>query len=172
MARTFKTPDYEATLNLAVKISDCVPPHHLARFVVTVIRLLDLTVIYSQYGELGSPPYAPEMMLALLFYGYATGVFSSRKLEKATYESIPFRFITGDMHPDHDTIADFRKRFMLQIQDLFVQILLVAQTMDILELGNISIDGSKIHADASKSKAISYQRLLALESHLQAEVAE
>lgn len=172
MARKFRTPDYEAALNLEVKISDWLPPHHLARFVVMVIGLLDLTAIYSQYAELGAPPYAPEMMLALLFYGYATGVFSSRKLEKATYESIPFRFIAGDMHPDHDTIADFRKRFLPQIQDLFVQILLVAQTMGILELGNISIDGSKIHADASKSKAVSYKRLLALESHLQAEVAE
>jgi transposase len=111
-------------------------------------------------------------MLGLLFYGYATGVMSSRKIEQATYESVPFRFIAGGLHPDHDTIADFRKRFLAEITDLFVQVLVVAKEAGVLRLGNISLDGSKIHADASKSKAVSYERLLQLEKRLQAEVEE
>src|SRR3972149_127000 len=97
-------------------------------------------------------------------YGYTTGLFSSRKIEKATYESIPFRFIGGGLHPDHDTIANFRKTFLAEIKGLFVQILLVAQAAGVLKLGNLSLDGSKIHADASKSHALSYGRLVELEA--------
>jgi len=148
------------------------PPEHLSRFIVDVIAQLDLSGIYNQYGELGAPPYAPEILLGLLFYGYATGVFSSRKIERATYEVIPFRFIAGDMHPDHATIAAFRKQFLPKLKDLFVQILLIGQEMGHLQLGNVSVDGSKIHADASKSKAVSYKRLLAIEAFLQTEVEE
>jgi transposase len=148
------------------------PSDHLARFIVDVVAQLDLSEIYKQYSEKGAPPYAPEVLLGLLFYGYATGVFSSRKIEGATYEVIPFRFIAGDMHPDHDTIAYFRQRFLAELRELFVQILLIAQAMGHLQLGNVSLDGSKIHADASKSKAVSYKRLLAIEAYLQAEVNE
>ena len=109
-------------------------------------------------------------MLGLLFYGYATGVFSSRKIEKATYETLPFRFVAGGLHPDHDTLANFRKTFRAEIKELFVQVLLLAQAAGYLKLGNISIDGSKVHANASKSQAVSYKRLLELETHLHAEV--
>jgi len=172
MARKFTTVDYEEILDLQVSLRDVLPFDHLARFVVRVVAQLDLSSIYSQYSALGAPPYAPEILLALLFYGYATGVFSSRKIEKATYESIPFRFIAGNLHPDHDTIADFRKTFLPKIQELFAQILLLAQEEGKLELGNISLDGSKIHADASKSKAVSYKRLLELEAQLRQEVEE
>ncbi len=172
MARKFTTVDYEEILDLQVSLRDVLPFDHLARFVVRVVAQLDLSSIYNQYSALGAPPYAPEILLALLFYGYATGVFSSRKIEKATYESIPFRFIAGNLHPDHDTIADFRKTFLPEIQELFVQILLLAQEEGKLELGNISLDGSKIHADASKSKAVSYKRLLELEAQLRQEVEE
>ena len=172
MARNFKTVDYEQSLKQKVTIEECLSPDHLARFVVTVIAMLDLSAIYMRYAPRGGEPYAPEILLGLLFYGYATGVFSSRKIEKATYESIPFRFIAGGWHPDHDTIASFRKTFLPQIAELFVQILLVAKGMDVLKLGNISLDGSKVHADASKSKAVSYKRLLHLEKRLQAEVEE
>ena len=172
MARKFTTVDYEEILDLQVSLRDVLPFEHLARFVVRVVAQLDLSSIYSQYSALGAPPYAPEILLALLFYGYATGVFSSRKIEKATYESIPFRFIAGNLHPDHDTIADFRKTFLPKIQELFAQILLLAQEEGKLELGNISLDGSKIHADASKSKAVSYKRLLELEAQLRQEVEE
>jgi transposase len=120
----------------------------------------------------GGVAYAPEMLLGLLIYGYATGVFSSRKLERATYEVVPFIYIAGDKHPDHDTINSFRSRFLNEVKELFVQVLLIAQAMKLLQLGNISLDGSKIHADASKSKAVSYKRLLELDARLRKEVEE
>ena len=172
MTRKFKTPNYEETLDLQISLRDVLSPDHLARFIVDVVSQLDLSDIYRQYSDQGAPPYAPEMLLGLLFYGYATGVFSSRKIERATYEVIPFRFIAGDMHPDHDTIAHFRQLFLPGLKELFVQILLIAQEMGHLQLGNVSLDGSKIHADASKSKAVSYKRLLAMDAYLQAEVNE
>jgi transposase len=168
----FKTADYDATLDVTVRLGDCLPPDHLARFVVDTIAHLDLSAIYARYGPRGGQPYAPEILLALLFYGYATGVFSTRKLERATYESVPFRFIAGNLHPDHDTLATFRKTFLAELKDLFVQVLLLAQVAGALKLGNISLDGTKIHADAKKSKAVSYKQLLALEAHLRAEVEE
>ena len=172
MTRKFRTPNYEKTLDLQISLRDVLPPDHLARFIVDVVAQLDLSKIYQQYSEQGAPPYAPEVLLGLLFYGYATGVFSSRQIERATTEVIPFRFIAGDMHPDHDTIAHFRQQFLAELKELFVQILLIAQAMGHLQLGNVSLDGSKIHADASKSKAVSYKRLLAIEAYLQAEVNE
>src|SRR5215217_1359254 len=170
MSRIFKTVDYQATLDQTVRLGDLLPPDHLARFVVNVIAQLDLSPIYARYKSRGGIPYAPELLFGLLAYGYATGTFSSRKLERATYEAAPFRFVAGNLHPDHDTIASFRKTFLPELHDLFVQVLLLAQTMGVLKLGNISIDGTKIHADASKSKAVSYKRLLELETHLRAEV--
>ena len=170
MARKFKTVDYEAALELTVTIGACLPPDHLARFVVEIVKQLDLSCIYDQYGEGGGEPYDPRVLLGLLFYGYATGVFSSRQIEEKTYSSIPFYFIAGGLHPDHDTINTFRQDFLVDLKELFVQILLIAQAAAVLELGNITLDGSKIHADASKSKAVSYQRLLELDRQLQAEV--
>ena len=172
MARNFKTVDYDQSLKQTVTIEECLPPGHLARFIVAIIAMLDLSSIYAQYAPRGGEPYAPEILLGLLFYGYATGLFSSRKIERATYESIPFRFIAGGLHPDHDTIANFRKTFLPEIAELFVQVLLVAKEAGVLKLGNISLDGSKIHADASKSKAVSYKRLLQRERQVQAEVEE
>jgi transposase len=172
MTRKFKTVDYEATLNLTVSLREALPPTHLARFVADVIAQLDLSPLYARYGTRGGEPFAPEILLGLLFYGYAIGVFSSRLIEQATYESLPFRFLAGDLHPDHDTIANFRKTFLPELKDLFVQVLLLAQAAGVLKLGNISLDGTKIHADASKSHAVSYQRLLELERQLRAEVDE
>jgi transposase len=172
MSKRFKTADYEETLNLTIQLGEALPVDHLARFVVAIIAQLDLSEIYARYGSRGGEAYAPEILLGLLFYGYATGVFSSRKIEKATYENLAFRYIAGNMHPDHDTIANFRKSFLREIKELFVQILLLAQVAGVLELGNISLDGSKVHADASKSKAVSYKRLQELEDHLRKEVNE
>ncbi|MCP4419003.1 MAG: transposase [Chloroflexi bacterium] len=172
MTRKFRTADYEKTLDLQISLRAVLPPDHLARFIVDLVAQLDLSEIYNQFRDQGAPPYAPGVTLGVLFYGYAIGVFSSRKLEKATYEVIPFRFIAGDMHPDHDTIATFRKQFLAELKELFIQILLIAQAMGHLQLGDVSLDGSKIHADASKSKAVSYKRLLAIEAYLQAEVNE
>jgi transposase len=172
MSRVFRTPNYKSTLNQVVKLGDALPASHLARFVVDIIAQVDLSRIYAQYAAVGGAAIAPEVLLGLLFYAYATGVFSSRKIERATYESIPFRFIAGGLHPDHDTIAHFRKTFLPEIQGLFVRILLLAQMSGVLKLGNISLDGSKIHADASKSKAVSYKRLLEIEAQLRTEVGE
>ena len=172
MARSFERVDYEKSGQQTVTIDDCLPSDHLARFIVSIIALLDLSAIYAQYGPVGGVAYAPEVLLGLLIYGYATGVFSSRQIEKGTYESIPFRFIAGGLHPDHDTIANFRKTFLAEFVEVFVQVLVVAQALGYLKLGNISLDGSKIHADASKSKAVSYGYLPKLEQRLQAEVAE
>ena len=172
MACRFKIIDYEKALDQTVTIRDVLPADHLARFIAKVILLLDLSAIYAQYAPVGGEAYAPEILLGLLFYGYATAVFSSRKIENATYESIPCRFLAGGWHPDHDTIAHFRKTFLPEITDLFTQVLVIAHELGVLKLGNISVDGSKIHADASKSHAVSYGRLLQLEQRLHAEVEE
>jgi transposase len=172
MSRRFKKVNYEQALDLTVRLGDCLPPDHLARFVVDSVAQLDLTALYGQYGPRGGEPYAPEVLLGLLLYGYATGVFSSRRIERATYESVPFRFIAGNLHPDHDTLAVFRRAFLPELKNLFVQVLLLAQEAGVLKLGTISLDGTKVHADASKRKAISYKRLLELETQLQAEVGE
>src|SRR3989441_11456858 len=172
MSRTFKTVNYEQALDLTVRLGDCLPPEHLARFVVDSVALLDLSALYAHYGSRGGEPYAPEVLLGLLFYGYATGVFSSRKIERATYEAVPFRFIAGNLHPDHDTLATFRRTFLPELKDLFVQVLLLAQQAGVLKLGTISLDGTKLHADASKHNAVSYKRLLELEAQLRSEVEE
>jgi transposase len=172
MSRTFKTVNYDQALELTVRLGDCLPPDHLARFVVDSVAQLDLSALYEHYGTRGGEPYAPEVLLGLLLYGYATGVFSSRKIERATYEAVPFRFIAGNLHPDHDTLATFRRTFLPELKDLFVQVLLLAQEAGVLKLGTISLDGTKIHADASKRKAVSYKRLLELEAQLRTEVEE
>jgi len=172
MKRTFKTVDYDQALDLTVRLGDCLPPDHLARFVVDSVAQLDLSALYAHYGTRGGEPYAPEVLLGLLLYGYATGVFSSRKIERATYEAVPFRFIAGNLHPDHDTLATFRRTFLPELKDLFVQVLLLAQEAGVLKLGTISLDGTKIHADASKHSAVSYKRLLEVEAQLRSEVEE
>src|SRR3989440_10769876 len=140
MKRTFKTVDYARALELTVRWGDCLPPDHLARFVVDSVAQLDLSALYARYGTRGGEPYAPEVLLGLLFYGYATGVFSSRKIERATSESIPFRFIAGNLHPDHDTLAAFRQTYLCEIKDLFVQVLFLAQEAGVFQIGNISLD--------------------------------
>lgn len=172
MSRTFKTVDYDQALDLTVRLGDCLPSDHLARFVVESVAQLDLSALYAHYGSRGGEPYASEMLLSLLLYGYATGVFSSRKIERAPYEAVPFRFIAGNLHPDHDTLAAFRRTFLPELKDLFTQVLLLAQEAGVLKLGTISLDGTKVHADASKRKAVSYKRLLELENQLRAEVEE
>ena len=169
--RQFRHADYEATEKAQITLGEALPEEHLSRFIVSVVGLLDLSDLYGRYGSRGGMPYAPEVLLGLLLYGYATGTFSSRKLERATYESIPFRYIAGNMHPDHDTINQFRKDNLEILKGLFVQVLMLAYILGYVKLGNISIDGSKIHADASKSKAVSYGRILSMEKHLHQEIA-
>ena len=153
-------------------IQDWLPEKHLARFVVEIISQLNLRPLTETYSGKGCKAYHPEIMLALLFYGYATGVFSSRKIEKATYDSIAFRFISANTHPDHDTIANFRKRFLEQLTPFFVQILMYARKMGLLKLGKVSLDGTKINANASKHHALSWGHACKIEKQLQAEVAE
>jgi transposase len=170
MSRKFQTADDEATLNATVTLRECLPPDHVARFIVDVITQLDLGALDARYGPRGGEAIAPEMLFGLVFYGYATGTFSARKIARATSESLPFHFLAGGLHPDHDPIANFRKTFLPELQDLFVHLLLSAQAIGVLTLGNISLDGTTIHADASKSKAISDKRLLELDSQLRTEV--
>lgn len=159
-------------MNAPISLREALPGQHLARFAVDIITQLDLSKIYAGYAEQGGEAIAPEALLGLLFYGYATGVFSSRKIEKATYENLGFRYVAGGLHPDHDTIANFRKTFLAELQGLFVEILLLAKTSGVLKLGNLSLDGSKVRADASKSHAVSYKRLIELEAQLKNEVVE
>lgn len=168
--RKFRQADYQATEEVAIKLGEALPQGHLARYIVSVVALLDLEEIYERYSAVGGMPYAPEVLLGLLLYGYATGTFSTRKLEKATYEQIPYRYIAGNMHPDHDTINEFRRNNLAALKGLFVQVLLMAHFMGYVKLGNVSIDGSKIHADASKSQAVSYGRIGELETRLQQEI--
>ena len=170
--RQYKRVDYEAALDETVTIREVLPPDHLVRFVAKVLALLDLSAFYARYGAVGGVAYAPEVLLGLLLYGYMTGVFSSRKIEQATRESIPFRYLAGGMHPDHDTLANFRRTFLNEIVEVFAQVLLLAHELGALTLREASVDGSKVHADASKSHAVSYGRLLELEQVLRAEVAE
>src|SRR3990172_9083095 len=172
MSRKFRMPDYETTLSTPIQLGDALVADHLARFVVDIISQLDLSKIYAGYAERGGEAIAPEVLLGLLFYGYATGEFSSRRIEKASYENLGFRYVAGGLHPDHDTIANFRATFLVELEDLFVQILILAKLAGKLKLGNISLDGSKIHADASKSQAVSYGRLIEMEAELRAEVGK
>ena len=127
----------------------------------------------GSYRGSGSASYHPEAAArADLVYGYATGVFSSRKLERATYDSVAFRFIAANDHPDHDTIATFRRRFLQEIEALFVQVLVLAREMGVLKLGTVALDGTKIHANASRHSALSYEHAGKIEAQLKAEVAE
>jgi len=172
MAVHFIPVDRHTPYLLPPSVQDYVPADHLARFVVDIVDQLDLSPFSAAYSGKGSKPYHPAMLVALLFYGYATGVFSSRKLEKATYDSMAFRYICGNTHPDHDTLCTFRKRFLKELEALFVQILLVAEAMGLLKLGNVSLDGTKLKANASKHKALSWEYATKLEDQLKADVEE
>ena len=172
MEPKFLEVDRETLYLLPPSVQDWLPKGHLARFVVDVVEQLELHSLKASYAGRGSQPYNPAMLLALLFYGYATGVFSSRKLERSTYDSVAFRYIAANTHPDHDTIAVFRKRFLKELSGFFVQILLIAHQTKLLKLGSVSLDGSKIKANASRHKALSYDHACKLEILLKAEVAE
>src|SRR6476660_5757454 len=166
----FRTIDRETGFLLPPSVDDWLPERHLARFVVEVIDGLDLSAMSRSYRGTGSASYHPALLLGILVYGYATGVFSSRKLERATYDSVAFRFIAANDHPDHDTIATFRRRFLPEIEGLFVKVLLLAREMGVLNLGTVALDGTKIHANASRHRALSYEHAGKLEAQLKAEV--
>ena len=168
----FITADRDTAYLLPPSLDDWLPQEHLARFVVEVVDQLDLTELTKQYAGRGSKAHHPAVLLSLLIYGYASGVFSSRKSERATYDSVAFRFIAANTHPDHDTLATFRRRFLPQLEALFVQVLLLAREMKLMKLGRIALDGTKIKANASKHKALSYSHTLKIEAQLKAEVAK
>ena len=168
----FRPVDRETGFLLPPSVEEWLPERHLARFVVEVIEQLDLSAFVKAYRGSGSASYHPIMLLGLLVYGYATGVFSSRKLERATYDSVAFRFIAANDHPDHDTIAAFRRRFLDRIEGLFVEVLLLAREAGVLKLGTVALDGTKVHANASRHSALSWKHACELEARLKAEVAE
>src|ERR671916_2110016 len=169
---SFRLVDRDTGFLLPPSVDEWLPERHLARFVVEVIEGLDLRAMIGSYRGGGEAAYHPTILLGLLVYGYATGVFSSRKLERATYDSVAFRFIAANQHPDHDTIAAFRRRFLPRIEEVFVQVLLLARELGLLRLGTVALDGTKIHANASRHSALSYERAGRLEAQLRAEVAE
>lgn len=148
---------------LPPSVDEWLDEDHLARFIVEVIEQLELSALTRQYAGRGSKAHHPATLLAILVYGYATGIFSSRKLERATYDSIAFRFIAGNTHPDHDTLASFRRRFLDEIAQLFVQV---------LQLGTVCLDGTKMKANASRHRALSYGHINKLQTQLELEVAE
>ena len=157
---------------LPPSVDDWLTQDHLARFVVEVIDGLDLSNLTRQYAGCGSIAHHPATLLAMLVYGYSTGVFSSRKLEMASYDSVAFRYIAACTHPDHDTLATFRRRFIDELADLFVQVLEMAKEMKMLKLGTVCLDGTKIHANASRHSALSHGHIVKLETQLQQEVQE
>jgi len=168
----FVTVNRDTAYLLPPSVEDWLPKDHLARFVVDIVDQLDLSEFTRQYRGTGSAAYHPAVMLGLLIYGYATGVYSSRRIEAATYESVAFRFIAANVQPDHDALCVFRKRFLKEIEALFVQVLCVARQMKLLKLGTIALDGTKIHANASRHSALSYGHAQKIEAQLQAEVKE
>ena len=168
----FVTVNRDTAYLLPPSVDDWLPKDHLARFVVEIVDQLDLSELTRQYRGSGSEAYHPSVMLGLFIYGYATGVFSSRRIEAATYESVAFRYIAANEQPDHDSLCTFRKRFLKEIEALFVQVLCIARQMKLLKLGAIALDGTKIHANASRHSALSYGHAQKIEAQLEAEVKE
>jgi transposase len=174
MEKTFKSCDRKQMLLLPPSLLDWLPEGHLAHFILDVVEQLDLSKIYASYkGDgRGQPPYEPGMMTALLFYAYCTGVPSSRQIEKRTFEDVAFRVIAANRHPDHDSVCEFRKRHLKALAGLFVQILRLCQEAGIVKLGHVALDGTKIKANASKHKAMSYGRMKKKKEELEKEIDE
>ena len=168
----FVPVDRETAYLLAPWVQEWLPKDHLARYVVDVVEALELSELTRQYAGRGSDAHHPGTLLALLIYGHATGVHASRAIERASHDSVAFRFVAGNTHPDHDTIATFRGRFADQIKALFVQVLQIAQANGLLKLGNVALDGTKVKANASRHSALSHGHALKLQEQLQAEVDE
>lgn len=168
----FRPVDRQTDFLLPPSVQEWLPEGHLARYIVEVIEGLDLSELTRAYAGRGSDAYHPAMLMALLLYGYATGTFSSRKLARATYDSLAFRYIACNQHPDHDTLATFRRRFGKEFESIFVQVLEVARENRLSRFGTVSLDGTKIHANASRHSALSYEHAEKIEAQLKAEVQE
>src|SRR5438445_1849040 len=173
MGKQFRSCELNQALLLPPSLHDWLPEGHLARFVAEVVETLDLCAIYAQYEEgdgRGLAAYDPRMMVRLLLYGYCRGKASSRRIERATYEDVAFRYLAADEHPDHDTIADFRKEHLAHLSQLFGQVLRLCQQAGLVKLGHVARDGTKVKANASQHKAMSYERMGEAEKKLAAEV--
>ena len=170
----FQAYDPEQMLLLPPRMRDWLPDDHLALFVLDVVAELDLSAMVSRYdgSRGGRPPFSPRMLVGLLVYGYCIGVCSSRKLEQATYEQVAFRVLTADQHPDHDTIAHFRREHLAALAELFVQVLRLCEGAGLVKLGHVALDGTKMKANASKHKAMSYGRMDAKVEELEAQIRE
>lgn len=166
----FRPIDRATPYLLPPSVEEWLPSDHLARFVVEIVDQLDLSALEHAYRGSGKAAYHPAMLAALLIYGYATGTYSSRAIEKASHDSVAFRYIAANQHPDHDTLCAFRRRFLTEIETLFVQVLEIAGQMKLLKLGTVALDGTKIHANASRHNALSYGRAQAIEAQLREEV--
>ena len=173
--KTFRPYDPDQVLLMAPVLAEWIPEGDLAHFVSDLVEsgTLDLSAIYDSYeGERGFPPYDPRLMVKLLVYGYANGVMSSRKLERATYRDVAVRMLCADQHPDYRSIARFRKRHLDALGELFVQALRLCRRARLVGLGSLALDGTKLRANASRHKAMSYQRMVKKEIELEAEIAE
>jgi len=171
--KCFRSFDLRQSLLLPPDLQDWLPEGHLARFVADVMGELDLSAIFSGYcaNGRGLAAYHPQMMSGLLIYGYCVGVFSSRRIERATFEDVAFRFLSGDQHPDHDTIAAFRERHLESLKGLFLQVLKLCEQAGLVKLGHVALDGTKVKANASKHKAMSYDHLCKREVELAETIA-
>ena len=175
MGKSFRTDDLNQLLLLPPSLHDWLPERHLARFLVDVVDALDLSAIYASYDEKdgrGQSAYLPEMMVRVLLYGYCTGTYSSRKIQAKTYEDVAFRFLSADEHPDHSTVAEFRKRHLEALAGLFMQALQLCQKAGLVKLGHVAMDGTKMAGNASKHKAMSYKHMSESEKKLQEQVDE
>jgi transposase len=168
----FRPVDRDTGFLMPPLVDEWLPERHLSRFVVEAIAGLDLRAMTGSYRGSGEAPRHPELLLGILVHGYATEVFSSRKLERAAYDSAAFRCIAANDHPDHDTIAAFRRHFLKQIETLFVRVLVLAREMGVVKLGTVALDGTKIHANASGHSALSYEHAGKIEVQLKAEAAD
>jgi transposase len=169
----FRSYAPDQLLLLPPDLREWLPEGHAAYFILDVLGELDLSKIYASYDSSkgGRPGFDPRLMTGLLLYGYCQGVVSSRKIEKATHESVPFRVLAANQHPDHDTIAEFRRRHLGALSGLFVQVLHLCQRAGLVRLGHVALDGTKLRANASKHKAMSYGRMKEKIPELEAQVA-
>jgi len=175
MARGFRPYTLDQRLLLSPDVRAWLPEGHLALFVSDVVETLDLSKVYAAYegdDDRGRAGYHPLMMVKLLIYGYCIGVRSSRKIERASYEDVAFRVLSGDQHPDHDSIATFRKRQLEVLAELFAQVLKLCQKAGLVKLGHVATDGSKMGANASKHKAMSYERMGEADKRLEEEIRQ
>lgn len=173
MSKQFRTCSLDQPLLLPPSLQDWLPEKHLARFIADVTEALDLSQILDEYGRRdgrGTLGYHPLMMVRLLLYGYCLGTVSSRKLERATYQDVAFRYLAADQHPDHDSIASFRQTHLQALAGLFMQALQLCEKAGLVKLGHVAINGTKLKANASKHKAMSYERMTEKEKQLREEV--